>query len=325
MNRLKYPEVFEHSLKLTVFAIFSFSKYTDSKFIINILFLLIIITSGGKFGQLRIFYSTSEVDVVTLAVEQGLDVLSYYEAPVQGTPDPAQLIKVNVSLTRDSLYTCATLCLKEHACSAFSFSSAFGSCFWVAVLSIPVTNNSGFWTYKKNITSVSTLFSTQAVANSDYDSVMKQWVIMAEHAEFVNLTVNILPDDFPELDENFIVSLLKVELLNISASAENQPTIGQPNASTVVILMNGDAFGVFVIYSISPNTTENGLYVEVQEWPLNTVQLVIHRTDGSMGQVLVEWSITGGTASPNLDFIGEGEILIFAEGKTFGRLQNSTM
>ncbi|XP_060091684.1 adhesion G-protein coupled receptor V1 isoform X2 [Heteronotia binoei] len=275
-----------------------------------------VMRSGGRFGQLQIFYSTSETDVVTLAVEQGLDVLSYYEAPVQGTPDPTQLIKVNVSLTGDSLYTCATLCLKEHACSVFIFSSAFGSCFWAAVLSSPVTNNSGFWTYRKNLTSVSTLFSTQAVANSDYESVTKQWIIMAEHAEFVNLTVNILPDDFPELDEKFIVSLLKVELMNISASAENQPTIVQPNISTVVILMNGDAFGVFVIYGISPNTTENSLYVEVQEWPLNTVQMMIHRTDGSLGQVLVEWSITGGTASPNLDFIGEGEILVFAEGET---------
>nr|XP_056705119.1 adhesion G-protein coupled receptor V1 [Euleptes europaea] len=275
-----------------------------------------VMRSGGRFGQLQVFYSTSEIDVVTLAVKQGLDVLSYYGAPVQGTPDPTQLIKGNVSLSSDSLYACGTLCLKEHACSAFSFSSAFGSCFWVAELSGPVTNNSGFWTYKKNLTSVSTLFSTQAVANSDYESVTEQWVIMAEHAEFVSLTVNILPDDFPELDEKFIVSLLKVELMNISASAENQPTIGQPNTSTVVILMNGDAFGVFVIYSISPNTTENGLYVEVQEWPQNPVQLVIHRADGSLGQVLVEWSITGGTATPHLDFIGEGEVLIFAEGET---------
>ncbi|XP_054843539.1 adhesion G-protein coupled receptor V1 [Eublepharis macularius] len=274
--------------------------------------------SGGRFGQLQIFFSTSEIDVVTLAIEQGLDVLSYYEAPMQGTPDTTQMIKVNISLTSDSLYTCATLCLKEHACPAFAFSSAFGiqSCFWVAMLSSPVTNDSGFWIYKKNLTSVSTLFSTQAIANSDYESVTEQWVIMAEDAEFTNLTVNILPDDFPELDETFIVSLLKVELMNISASAENQPTIGLPNTSTVVILMNGDAFGVFVIYSISPNTTENGLYVEVQEWPLNTVQLVIHRTDGSLGQVLVEWSIAGGTATPNLDFIGEGESLIFAEGET---------
>ncbi|KAJ6669788.1 hypothetical protein lerEdw1_000337 [Lerista edwardsae] len=274
--------------------------------------------SGGRFGQLRIFYSTSEIDVVALAVEQGLDVLSYYEAPVQGIPDQTQMVRVNVSLASDSLYTCATLCLKEQACSAFSSSNAYGipSCFWVASWSGPVTNNSGFWTYKKNLTTVSSLFNTQAIATIDYESVARQWVIMADGAEFVNLTVVILPDDFPEVDEKFVISLLKVELMNISASIQNQPTIGQPNTSTVVILMNGDAFGVFVVYSISPNTSENGLYVEVQEWPQNTVQLMIHRTEGGLGQVTVEWSIAGGTATPNQDFIGEGEILIFAEGET---------
>ncbi|XP_061478182.1 adhesion G-protein coupled receptor V1 isoform X3 [Rhineura floridana] len=274
--------------------------------------------SGGRFGQLQIFYSTSEIDVITLAVEQGLDVLSYYEAAVQGIPDTIQMTRVNVSLANDSLYSCATLCLKEQACSAFSSSSAFGipSCFWVASWGGPVTNNSGFWTYKKNLTTVSSLFSTQALAGHDYESVTRQWIIMAEGVEFANLTVTILPDDFPELDEKFVISLLRVDLMNISASDENQPTIGQPNSSTVVILMNGDAFGVFVIYNVSPNTTDNGLYVEVQEWPQNAVQLMIHRIEGSLGQVTVAWSIAGGTATPNLDFVGEGEILIFEEGET---------
>uniref|UniRef100_A0A8D2L5E0 Adhesion G-protein coupled receptor V1 n=1 Tax=Varanus komodoensis TaxID=61221 RepID=A0A8D2L5E0_VARKO len=274
--------------------------------------------SGGTFGQLQIFYSTFEMDVVTLAVEQGLGVLSCYEAPVPGMPELTEMTRVNVSLANDSLYACASLCLKEPACSAFSSSSASGIplCFWVTSWGGQTTNSSGFWTYKKNLTTLGSILSTRAIASSDYESVTRQWVIMADGAEFVNLTVTILPDDFPELDEKFVISLLKVALMNISASIENQPIIGQPNSSTVVILMNGDAFGVFVIYSISPNATENGLYVEVQEWPQNTVQLMIDRTEGSLGQVIVEWSITGGTATPNLDFTGDGEILNFAEGET---------
>ncbi|XP_060617754.2 adhesion G-protein coupled receptor V1 isoform X2 [Anolis sagrei] len=274
--------------------------------------------SGGRFGQLQIFYSTFEIDIATLAAEQGLDLLSYYETRVQGIPDQSEMIGVNVSFTYDSLYSCAMLCLKEQACSAFSTSSASGipSCFWVASWDDHVTNNSAFWTYKKNLTTVSSLLSTQAIANNDYETVTKQWLIMAEGEEFANLTVTILPDDCPELDEKFGISLLKAVLMNISTNLENQPVIGQPNTSTVTILMNGDAFGVFVITSISPNTTEDGLYVEVQEWPQNTVQLMIHRTEGSLGQVIVEWSIAGGTATPNLDFIGDGEILNFAEGET---------
>lgn len=91
---------------------------------------------------------------------------------------------------------------------------------------------------------------------------------MREGDEFANLTVSILPDDFPEMDESFLISLLEVRLyIDITASFKNQPTIGQPNTSTVVIALNGDAFGVFMIYSISPLFIRNGLYVEVQEQP----------------------------------------------------------
>ncbi|NXI47503.1 GPR98 protein, partial [Galbula dea] len=274
--------------------------------------------SGGRFGQLQLLYSTSEADVVALAIEQGQDILAWYESPVQGIPDQPSKTRANVSAASDPLCACATQCLKEQACSAFTFSSAseFPLCLWLTSEISSLSNTSGFWTYKKNITSASVLFSTQAIAGSDYESVTGQWAIMQEGEEFVNLTVTILPDNLPELDEKFTISLLNVELLNISASFKNQPTIGQPNTSTVIIMMNGDAFGVFKIYSVSPNTTGEGLYVEVEERPQTSVQLMIHRTEGSLGQVAVEWRVVGGTATPNLDFVGAGEILIFAEGET---------
>ncbi|PNI73009.1 ADGRV1 isoform 11 [Pan troglodytes] len=274
--------------------------------------------SGGHFGRLLLFYSTSDIDVVALAMEEGQDLLSYYESPIQGVPDPLWRTWMNVSAVGEPLYTCATLCLKEQACSAFSFFSASEApqCFWMTSWISPAVNNSDFWTYRKNMTRVASLFSGQAVAGSDYEPVTRQWAIMQEGDEFANLTVSILPDDFPEMDESFLISLLEVHLMNISASLKNQPTIGQPNISTVVIALNGDAFGVFVIYSISPNTSEDGLFVEVQEQPQTLVELTIHRTGGSLGQVAVEWRVVGGTATEGLDFIGAGEILTFAEGET---------
>lgn len=281
-------------------------------------YFIIISFSAGRFGQLQIFYSTSETDIVALAVEQGQDILAYYESPVQGIPDQPSKTRVNVSAASDPVYSCAAQCLKEQACSAFTFSSASGIplCLWLTSDISPLTNTSGFWTYKKNVTSAFALFSTQAIAGSDYEPVTRQWAVMQEGEEFANLTVTILPDSLPELDERFAIKLLKVELMNVSASLKNQPTIGQPNTSTVIIMMNGDAFGVFKIYSVSPNATENGLYVEVEERPQTNVQLMIHRTEGSLGQVAVEWCVTGGTATPNLDFIGAGETLVFAEGET---------
>ncbi|XP_019589799.2 adhesion G-protein coupled receptor V1 [Rhinolophus sinicus] len=274
--------------------------------------------SGGHFGRLLLFYSTSDIDVVALAVEEGQDLLSYYESPIQGVPDPLWKTWVNVSAMGETQYTCATLCLKEHACSAFSFFSASEGpqCFWMTSWISPTVNHSDFWTYRKNMTRVASLYSGQAVAGSDYEPVTRQWAIMLEGDEFANLTVSILPDDFPEVDESFLISLLEVHLMNITASVENQPTIGQPNTSTVVIALNGDAFGVFMIYSISPNTSEDGLYIEVQEQPQTTVELMIHRTVGSLGQVTVEWRVVGGTATEGLDFIAAGDILTFAEGET---------
>ncbi|KAM9251115.1 adhesion G-protein coupled receptor V1 [Cariama cristata] len=284
----------------------------------NLLANITVRRSGGRFGQLQIFYGTSETDVVALAIEQGQDILACYESPVQGIPDQPFKTRVNVSAASDPLYACATQCLKEQACSAFAFSSAseIPLCLWLTSEISPLTNTSGFWTYKKNFTSASALFSTQAIPGSDYESITRQWAIMQEGEEFANLTVTILHDSLPELDEKFTISLWKVELMNISASLKNQPTIGQPNTSTVIIMMNGDAFGVFRIYSVSPNATEEGLYVEVEERPQTNVQLMIHRTEGSLGQVTVEWRVVGGTATPNLDFVGVGEVLVFAEGET---------
>ncbi|XP_051498511.1 adhesion G-protein coupled receptor V1 [Apus apus] len=284
----------------------------------NLLANVTVRRSGGKFGQLQIFYSTSETDVVALAIEQGQDILACFEPPVQGIPSQPSKTRVNVSAASDPLYACATQCLKEQVCSAFTFSSAseIPLCLWLTSEISPLTNTSGFWTYKKNITSASALFSTQAIAGSDYESITSQWAVMQEGEEFANLTVTILPDSLPELDEKFTVSLLRVELMNISASLKNQPTIGQPNTSTVIIMMNGDAFGVFKFYSINPNATEEGLYLEVEERPQTNVQLMIHRTEGSLGQVAVEWRVVGGTATPNVDFVGVGEILVFAEGET---------
>ncbi|CAH6787485.1 Adgrv1 [Phodopus roborovskii] len=274
--------------------------------------------SGGHFGRLLLFFSTSDIDVVALAVEEGQDVLSYYESPTQGMPDPLWSTWVNVSSVEEAQDTCATLCLKEQACSAFSVLSAMDGpqCFWMTSWVSLTVNSSDFWTYKKNMTRVASLFSGQAVAGSDYEPVTRQWALMPEGEEFANLTVPILPDDIPEMDESFLISLLEVHLVNVTDSFKNQPTIGQPNTSAVVIALNGDAFGVFIMYSVSPNTSEDGLCVEVQEQPHTSVELVVHRTGGSLGQVMAEWRVVGGTATEGVDFIGTGDILTFVEGET---------
>lgn len=104
---------------------------------------------------------------------------------------------------------------------------------------------------------------------------------------------------------------LKVSLLNLTVAEKNMPTIGQPDKALVTIGMNGDAFGVFLIYSLSPSAADDGLYVEFLEEPSVVVPLVIERRGGNLGRVTVEWTFVGGKATPDADFTGTGGTLVF--------------
>lgn len=107
---------------------------------------------------------------------------------------------------------------------------------------------------------------------------------------------------------------LQIQLVNFTVSSENFPSIGQPDKAEVIIGMNGDAFGVFVIYTFSPGTTDESRFLEVREEAMFEVPLVIERRGGNLGTVSVEWRIVGGTATPNEDFTGIGGTLVF-DGK----------
>lgn len=109
----------------------------------------------------------------------------------------------------------------------------------------------------------------------------------------------------------FFPYCLKVGLINQTAAQKNLPSIGWPDKAMVTIAMNGDAFGMFLIYSLSPNATNKGLYLEVREEPMVVVPLVIERRGGNLGNVTVEWRYVGGKAMPDVDFSGTGGTLVF--------------
>ncbi|XP_042344940.1 adhesion G-protein coupled receptor V1 [Plectropomus leopardus] len=268
---------------------------------------------GGHFGRLEIVYSTSEIDIVSLAQADGQDLLMYYDLPKPGVPSSASLRTFNITGQGDPLAACAAACLREHACQAFSLSSGetSPSCTWVTSGADQLTAKSQIMTHVKNITAAAVLFSAQAVAGSDYTPVTAQSAFMEDGYEVANLTVPILTDKFPEMDESFSIQILKVELINLTVAKKNLPSIGQPDEAVVTIGMNGDAFGVFLIYSLSPNTTNEGLYLEVREEPAVVVPLVIERRGGNLGTVTVEWRFVGGKATPDADFTGTGGTLVF--------------
>lgn len=64
-------------------------------------------------------------------------------------------------------------------------------------------------TYVKNVTAAAVLFSARAVAGSDYTPVTAQSAFMEYGSGIANLTVPILSDTFPEMDESFSIQILK--------------------------------------------------------------------------------------------------------------------
>ncbi|KAI7812365.1 putative G-protein coupled receptor 98, partial [Triplophysa rosa] len=271
--------------------------------------------SGGTLGLLEILYSTSEIDVVSNALKDGRNLLLYYDSPLSGALSTALSRPFNVTSATNVLNFCAAFCLRERACQAFSYTSApRASCFWVTSGTSQLSSAPQTVTYLKNTTAATSLFSSQAVAGSDYITMTAQTAIMLDRSGMANLTVTILTDSLPEVDESFLIKILSVNLINMTTATKNLPALQQPDTAVVTIGMNGDAFGIFLLYSISPNATEDGLYLEVRENPRTSVLLVIERRGGSMAQVTVEWKYVGGTATPNADFSGMGEIVIFAEG-----------
>uniref|UniRef100_A0A3Q2DXJ8 Adhesion G-protein coupled receptor V1 n=1 Tax=Cyprinodon variegatus TaxID=28743 RepID=A0A3Q2DXJ8_CYPVA len=268
--------------------------------------------SGGHFGRLEITYSTTEIDAVGSAQAQDQNVLMYYHSPKPGVPSNELFMTVNITNQIDPLAACAAACLREQACQAFSLSSAATppSCTWVSSGADQLSSRSQVLTYVKNSTAAAILFSGQAVAGTDYIPVTAQSAFMEDGSGTANLSVLILTDKFPEMDESFSIQILKVELVNLTVSQKNSPTIGQPDEAVVTIGVNGDAFGIFLIYSLNPNATKDGLYLEVQEEP-TVVPLVIERRGGNLGTVTVEWRFVGGKATPDADFIGSGGTLVF--------------
>lgn len=255
--------------------------------------------------------------MVANAQRNGRNFFIYYDSPLSGVPSSAIRRPINITSARDPLNSCAAFCLQERACQAFSFTNAStATCFWVTTSAIQLSTAAQTLTYRKNTTAAASLFSSQATAGSDYVTIIGHTATMLDGSSIANLTVPILTDSLPEMDESFMIQILKVSLVNMTVAEEHLPTIRQPDTATVTIGMNGDAFGVFKLYSINPSATQNGLYLEVREEPWTRVLLVIERTGGSLGRVTVEWMNVGGTAKPNADFNGTGETLIFAEGRS---------
>lgn len=115
-----------------------------------------------------------------------------------------------------------------------------------------------------------------------------------------NIPVTIIGDTIPELNESLTVTLTGVEL--VDPEGENGgPILGTITESTLIILENDDPRGVFAITASDGNPVLR--VIEPDSFTFG-IALRVVRQRGSIGQVSVNWIVSGGTARQGQDFIG---------------------
>lgn len=114
------------------------------------------------------------------------------------------------------------------------------------------------------------------------------------------ISVSIVDDEIPEVDESFVIILNSVELVDDinggrdftfegdNSLIDSVPVLGSVTMTTIDIEENDDARGVFS-FSTSSVTTNEGDILSVE----------IERSKGSFGISTIFYSVTAGSASEN--------------------------
>ena len=123
------------------------------------------------------------------------------------------------------------------------------------------------------------------------------------------ISVSIVDDNTPELNETFIVVLNSVQVVGRTVLPENEPQLGSRSSADVIIQENDDARGQFFLYA---NTDMNT--IAVPESDNLAVTLTVQRMGGTIGNVVVSWEIASGTAMTGVDYMASGASIAFQDG-----------
>ncbi|XP_061172919.1 adhesion G-protein coupled receptor V1-like [Saccostrea echinata] len=294
---------------------FSTNSYNVTEQNTNSVQYLSLSRSGGVYGQLRVFYSTLQ-----LLIDSDTDPLTYFDPPINGSRRTTGQI-FDTGATTNPLKICAENCLKMSSCVAFEFSSIdnISLCMWFTTTTTQtISTMNGYQYYSKNIVKVQELQNKAATAAQDFSVVSNGYIMINDGATSGQLPVSILADDIPELDEVFLVKLTQIEVASSGASVKYPPQLGQTNQARVTINKNDNAYGKFRLVSQSPQASDGGTAVGVEEKPQLAVDLIVERLGGNLGHVSVEWFVNTNlsTAEYNKDFLADGATLKFTPGQT---------
>ncbi|XP_055956200.1 adhesion G-protein coupled receptor V1 [Patella vulgata] len=270
--------------------------------------------SGGSYGSLKVFYTVSQIDLVTEITKQGESVMSYYGNGTTGMRSDTGNI-VNFPTSQNPMQACASLCLGLEACVSFQLSSGDNSsmCQWFTTPTNIILAEPTYMIYDKNSEKFQTLQDMQAKTGEDFQPVTEEFIIIQDGETSGVIVLKLIDDTQPELDEKFIIKLTRIEVADNKFTTKEAPVFGMITSATITILANDNANGVFNIYGSSSSV---GREIRVEETDKLAVDLIVERQGGSIGDVSVQWTVEANNSTYGKDFIADGAILTFKSGQT---------
>lgn len=128
-------------------------------------------------------------------------------------------------------------------------------------------------------------------------------VVIADQQSTAEIIICLLPDDVPELDENYVVQLISVEG---GADLDQEKRISKIN-----VFANDDPYGVFALYS-----DQQSVFIEgnLDRY----VQINVTRHAGAFGEVIVEYHIMSHHEETLIEPANEMGYLTVKDGASFG-------
>ncbi|XP_048584248.1 adhesion G-protein coupled receptor V1 isoform X2 [Nematostella vectensis] len=159
--------------------------------------------------------------------------------------------------------------------------------------------------------------SSSAMPGQDYEA-MSGVLEFADKEQTKKLTLKVLQDVSPELDETILVQLQSVRLLdrtlNFSTVQGLQlnmpPRIGDQSAVSVTLLKNDEAHGIVQFVVTSATVRESDGHVS----------LGLQRTGGTFGIIQVNYNVLNGTANHGEDYNVSSGVIIFKAGQYSAQL-----
>lgn len=131
----------------------------------------------------------------------------------------------------------------------------------------------------------------------------KDSVVIADQQTTAEIIIYLLPDDVPELDENYVVQLISVEG---GADLDQEKRISKIN-----VFANDDPHGVFALYSDHQS-------VFIERNLDRYVQINVTRHAGAFGEVMVEYHIMSYHEEVLIEPENEAGYLTVKDGASFG-------